>query len=114
MSHPGPDDKLPVLQAVQGLGATKDGHGIGDLVDAVTLDGWVRDYLAARPDAGDAALDLAFRFGVHAESRHAGRSFAEAEPELRSEWSSEKNRAAWDAVRDAVYAGFDRARDRRV
>ena len=51
--------------------------------------------------------------GVAAEGRYAGQSFVDCEPELRSEWSSEKNRAPWDAVRDAVWAGFDRARDRR-
>jgi hypothetical protein len=114
----GPDartgDDLPLLEVQQGLGTSKDGHGIGDLVDPVTLNGWVSDYLASQSDPGDGALDLAFRFGVRAEGRHAGRSFAEAEAELRSEWASEKNHSPWDAVREAAYAGFDRARDRRV
>lgn len=104
------DDTLPVLDAARGLTGSKDGRGIGELADAATVDAWATDYLAGRSDAGAGA---AFRFGVAAEARYAGQSFVEAEPGLRSEWSSEKNRAPWDDVRDAVWAGFDRARDRR-
>jgi hypothetical protein len=80
-------------------------------VDNETLGDWVRDYLAGRTDRED--LTVAFCFGATSEGRYAGLSFVEAEPELRSEWSSEKGRAPWDGVRDAVWAGFDRARDRR-
>ena len=105
-------DQLPILQVEQGLVGGKDGKGIGHLVDAQTIDGWVRAYLGER--AGNAVLEIAFRFGVEAEGRYAGQSFAEAEPMLRSEWSSERDRQPWDSVRDAVWAGFDRARDRRV
>ena len=105
-------DQLRIREAVQGLSASKDGRGIGDLVDAHTIDCWVREYLAAHQDGPQ--KDLAFRFGVGAEGRLAGQSFVEAEPELRSEWSSERARQPWDAVRDAVWAGFDRARDRRM
>jgi hypothetical protein len=79
------------------------------------VDGWVQDYLTARGEGVDAeAMNVAFRFGVRAEGRYAGQSFVEAEPELRSEWSSEHGRLPWDTVRDALWAGFDRARDRRM
>jgi hypothetical protein len=108
------DNQLPILQAAQGLAGSKDGKGIGDLADNVTIDGWVHDYLAGEGDPADRKrMGFAFRFGVHADGRYAGHSFMETEPELRSEWSSEKGRLPWDEVRDAVWAGFDRARDRR-
>lgn len=108
-------DELPILQVSQGVGGTKDGKGIGDVADGDTVKRWARDYLTghnADPNAN--VLTLAFGFGVRAESRFAGQSFVEAEAELRSEWSSQKEQLPWDVVRDSVWAGFDRARDRRV
>lgn len=110
-----PGDRLPIMEAAAGLSDSKDGKGIGDLVDRTIIAGWVREYLAARGDGADAeSLTGAFSFGVRAESRYAGQSFFEAEPELRSEWSSERGRLPWEGIREAVWAGFDRARDRRV
>jgi len=109
------DNQLPILQAAQGLAGSKDGKGIGDLADAATVDGWVHDYLTGTGDLTDEkGMAAGFRFGVNADGRYAGQSFVDSEPELRSEWSSEKGRGPWDAVRDAVWAGFDRARDRRA
>jgi hypothetical protein len=105
-------EQLPILQVEQGLVGGKDGKGIGHLADEHTIDGWVLAYLGER-DGGE-ILEPAFRYGVEAEGRYAGQSFVEAEPMLRSEWSSERDRQPWDVVRDAVWAGFDRARDRRV
>ncbi|MBA4064060.1 MAG: hypothetical protein C0501_10175 [Isosphaera sp.] len=107
------DDRLPMMQAVGGVPGSKDGKGIGELAGPDTVAGWVRDYLAGTDDA-DGRRAAGFRFGVGAEGRHAGRSFPEAEAEVRAEWASEKGRPPWEAVRDAVWAGFDRARDRRV
>src|SRR5581483_3176483 len=110
-----PEKQLPLVEAAAGLSGSKDGKGIGDLVDVATVDGWVQEYLAGRVDGVDAeAMNVAFRFGVRAEGRYAGQSFVDAEPELRSEWSSERGRLPWDGVRDAVWAGFDGARDRRM
>ena len=106
------DDTLPIRQVSGVLPGSKDGKGIGDLADDATVDGWVQDFFAGRPGDGD--QEAAFRFGARAEGRYAGRSFVEAESGLRSEWSSDKGRQTpWDRVRDAVWAGFDRARDRR-
>ena len=107
-----PDRALPLAHTAQGLAGSKDGKGIGDLVDDEMVDGWVREYLGGRSDG--MGLAIAFRFGVKAEGRYAGQSFVEAEPGLRSEWSSERGRLPWESVRDAVWAGFDRARDRRI
>ncbi len=108
------NNQLPLLQAAQGLASSKDGRGIGDLADADMIEGWTHDYLSGQGDPTDTkGLGGAFRFGVKADGRCAGQSFVESEPELRSEWSSEKGRLPWESVRDAVWAGFDRARDRR-
>jgi len=114
-SEPTQNQELPMMQAALGLIGSKDGKGIGDVADPETVAAWVRDYLAGQ----DASVDpiqtaAAFPFGVRAESRYAGQSFVEAEAEIRSEWSSEKNRKPWDTVREMVWAGFDRARDKRV
>ncbi len=107
--------QLPIFEAAQGLGASKDGKGLGDLAHPEMVDSWARDYLTGQGDPTDRmGLAAAFRFGVRADGRYAGQSFVETESQLRSEWSSEKGRAPWDAVRDAVWAGFDRARDRRA
>ncbi|MBA4188089.1 MAG: hypothetical protein C0467_08720 [Planctomycetaceae bacterium] len=104
-----------MMQAAQGLDSPKDGKGIGDLASAEVVDGWTHDYLSGEGDPADSrGLAAAFRFGIKADGRCAGLSFVESEPELRSEWSSEKGRPPWETVRDAVWAGFDRARDRRV
>jgi hypothetical protein len=104
--------ELSILEAAAALPNSKDGRGIGEFVDAKMLESWVNDYLAGQSDETGRAI--AFRFGVQAEGRFAGQSFVEAESELRSEWSSERVRLPWDGVRDAVWTGFDRARDRRM
>lgn len=115
------NDNLPLVEVSSGVSNSKDGKGIGDLVDAATILGWVREYLTARktsPEAGnevdEVGLAKAFQFGVRAEGRYAGQSFVEAEPQIRSEWSSERNQLPWESVRDCVWAGFDRARDRSL
>jgi hypothetical protein len=106
------ESTLGTMHVEQGLLGSKDGKGIGELADTETVDGWVRDYLAQH--AVGEEYGAAFRFGVLAEGRYAGQSFVEAEPTIRSEWSSERGQQPWDGVREAVWAGFDRGRDRRV
>lgn len=108
-------EKLPILEAAQGLNGSKDGTGIGGIAADGVVDGWASEYLITKgdPTDRDALLD-AFRFGVRADGWSAGQSFVDTEPKLRSEWSSQKNRLPWETVRDAVWAGFDRARDRRA
>jgi len=111
------DDRLSMAEVSGGVSNSKDGRGIGDLVDVKTIELWVRDYLHNR--AGQSELDEenllpAFQFGVRTEGHYAGQSFVEAEPEIRSEWSSQRGRLPWESVRDAVWSGFDRARDRTL
>lgn len=114
-NQPGVTDQLPILQVAGAISGPPTGQGIGSIVDPVTEAGWVRDYLAVRGGgATGGAVEVAFRFGVKAEGRHSGKSFVEAEPDIRAEWSSAPNRQPWDDLREAIWAGFDRARDQRV
>jgi hypothetical protein len=111
------ENPLPILEVSGGVSHAKDGKGIGDLVDVKTIETWVREYLKNRTDKDaieEEKLLSAFQFGVRTEGHFAGQSFIEAEPEIRSEWSSEKGRLPWDVVRDAIWSGFDRARDRTL
>jgi hypothetical protein len=111
------ENPLPIVEASGGVSHSKDGKGIGDLVDVNIIDLWVREYLSNR--TGEDSIDRenlvsAFQFGVRTEGRFAGQSFVEGEPEIRSEWSSERGHLPWESVRDAVWSGFDRARDRTL
>lgn len=110
------ENQLPIVEVSSGVSGS-DGRGIGHLVNAKTIEGWMQEYLARRTDTDaieSSKLVAAFQFGVRAEGRYAGQSFIEAEPEVRSEWSCERDRLPWESVRDAVWAGFDRARDRTL
>jgi hypothetical protein len=106
------ESTLSLLEAAAALPGAKDGSGIGQFLDSHTIDTWVKDYLGGRASANE--LEAPFRFGVLAEERFAGQSFVEAEAEIRSEWSAEVGQTPWADVRDAVWSGFDRAREHRV
>ena len=61
----------------------------------------------------------AYRFGHHAglDERYAGRSFDEAESELRTQWDSargEDSRHDWDAVRPFARDAYARGQEQRV
>lgn len=107
---------LPILEVSGGVVGGKDGTGIGQLVSAETVEGWVRDYLKQGGSSGldEAIVVAAFQHGVQSEFNCAGQTFVEAEPKIRAEWSSVRGQQPWEAVRDAVWAGFDRARNRNV
>lgn len=114
------ESRLAMAEVSGGVPGSKDGRGIGDLVDRKTIEEWARQYLAERGggresgEVEESSMVTAFQFGVRAEGPYAGQSFIEAEPQIRSEWSSARNQLPWECVRDAVWAGFDRARDRTM
>jgi hypothetical protein len=111
------ENPLPIVEVSGGVRHSKDGKGIGDLVDVETIDAWVGEYLSNRKITSNEdreVLAAAFQFGVRNEGPHAGQSFIEAEPEIRADWSSERGHVSWESVRDAIWAGFDRARDRTL
>jgi hypothetical protein len=108
---------LPIVEVSGGIPDSKGGAGIGNLVDAKTIAEWVSEYLGSRTrnrEIDESKLVLAFQFGVRTEGSYGGQSFIEAEPEIRAEWSCERGRLPWELVRDAVWGGFDRARDRTL
>ena len=108
------DRELPLHTVAGALSGTKDGKGVGDLVDEETVNEWTMSFLAgAEADSDDQSVEAAFRFGARMEGCFAPRSFVEAESDLRAEWAAGKGRVPWERVRSAVWAGFDRARDRR-
>jgi hypothetical protein len=82
------EEKQSFAEASSGVVGSKDGRGIGHLVDGETITNWLNDYLRSHPVAPELeqpVLLVAFQFGVRAESRYAGQSFVEGEPEIRSE-----------------------------
>ncbi len=114
ITHPDTEE-LPLRDVTAGVPALKGTDGLGDSVDPATLHAWTDEYLSERTYATTLeVLRAAFQFGVHAESRYPAKAFVDAEPELRADWTSTNDQSVWDNVRDAVWAGFDRARDRRV
>jgi hypothetical protein len=54
----------------------------------------------------------AYRFGTESASRHEGREWNEAEPELRRDWDryehKGESRSTWDQVKDAARDAWDR------
>jgi hypothetical protein len=88
------------------------GKGIGELLDPTTEDNWLRDRFGEREEPSTeeelAAQRRAYRFGLAAQSRFAGRMFRDVEPDLRRAWEGSGETAAWGTVREPVQAGFDR------
>jgi hypothetical protein len=107
---------LPILEVSGGVDGGKDGTGIGQLVDADTLEAWVHEYLkqSGKPEMDKGVVVAAFNHGVQSEVNYPGQTFIEAEPKIRAEWSSVRGRQPWEEVRDAVWGGFDRGRNRNV
>jgi len=77
-----------------------------------------RAYAGRQPQAGDLAYAEAephYRFGYGAglEARRAGRSWEEAEADLRARYrAAGADDDAWERIKRAVREGFDRARGR--
>jgi hypothetical protein len=73
-----------------------------------------REHFAAEPyyDPNFAFEDYlpAWRAGWEGRAKYAGRTFAEAERELKADfhWSRGESRLLWDQARDAVRAAWDR------
>ncbi len=90
------------------------GKGVGELIDPTTEDNWIRDYYAAEKNkpAGATADTYrpAVRYGLEGQRAHAGRSFDEAEADLRGGWEREHASTTglgWDHARGAVKHAFD-------
>lgn len=102
------------------------GKGIGELIDPTTEDNWLREYneteTAHGVKGGSSTSSTttrtaeeyrpAIRYGAESATKHAGKSYAEAETHLKSDW--EKTHAkttglAWDDAHRAVGHAYNRA-----
>ena len=80
---------------------------------------WWRENYRTRPYvSGDRGFDWyspAYRFGVEAALRYHGRSWTEAEPEMRDAWEAWEHRppdAEWVDVKESVHDAWDHLRGR--
>ncbi len=94
------------------------GKGVGELIDPTTVDNWLRDYSTKQKLAKGETADTyqpAYHYGVAASERHSGRTYDEAEKDLRSEWDAARGDAGleWDRACGAVQDAYDRARRER-
>lgn len=80
-------------------------------------DKWWADNFATRPyNVGRTEryeqLRPAYRYGFESAQHHVGRSFAEAEPDLRAGWDRYEHRgeheSKWDEIKDAVRDAWER------
>ena len=104
--------------AVGAIAGAFVGKGVAEAIDPTTEDQfWSAEY-AKRPyhDGGISYDEMrhAYRYGWEARSRHAGRSFGEAEPELRAGWEDARqgSRLEWDRARHAARDAWERVEER--
>lgn len=79
-------------------------------------DRYWRENFSSRPYASEGRnyddYRPAYRFGTESASRHQGRDWNEAEPELRRDWENYEHRgesrSTWDEVKDAARDAWDR------
>lgn len=83
-----------------------------------TVDRYWADNFTGRPYAigGFALFERfrpAYRYGWESARHHAGRTWDDAEPDLRQGWDRYEHRgehqSTWDEIRDAVKDAWDRA-----
>ena len=67
------DDALPILDSDVAIPGSKDGRGIGGVVDERRLDGWVKESLESYAIA--LGQEKAFKFGVRGIPFAGNRSF---------------------------------------
>jgi hypothetical protein len=98
----------------------------GDRVSPIRDEGWAASWetednywyenFSSRPYAlGPDYYDRfrpAFRYGFESASHHLGRSWEEAEPDLRAGWERYEHRgkdpSAWDEIKEAVRDAWNR------
>ncbi|MEO5824299.1 MAG: hypothetical protein ABIR59_00240 [Gemmatimonadales bacterium] len=90
------------------------GKGVAEAIDPTVEDAYWRDNYKSRPyAAGASAYDTyqpAYRHGWESYGRHKGRSFDEAEGDVRREWEETKHSAdmKWDQAKDATRDAWHR------
>jgi hypothetical protein len=100
--------------AVGAIAGGYAGKGIAESINPTAEDAYWRDNYATRPyvKQGESYDDYrdAYEYGWSSRSQHAGKTFDQAEGDLRSGWERSKSgaRRGWDKVRDAVKDSWDR------
>lgn len=91
------------------------GKGVAEAIDPTREDAYWRENYSGRPyvSQGSTYDDYgpAYGLGVDGVSRHPGRSFDDAEPELSRQWSARSGTSTlrWDNAREAARDGWNRA-----
>jgi uncharacterized protein (TIGR02271 family) len=90
------------------------GKGVAETIDPTAEDAYWRENYKTRSYARGtdySTLAPAYRYGWESRQRFAGKSFDEAEPQLRSDWDRQhgsKTGMAWDKAKMAVRDSWDR------
>ncbi len=90
------------------------GKGVEEMVDPTAHDSYWQENHARQPYAAGSSYDQyrgAYRTGYTGAGTHAGRTFDEAEGDLRHDYEATKDATAhgWDKAKDATRAAFDHA-----
>jgi hypothetical protein len=99
---------------VGGVAGGLAGHAAAESIDPTAEDAYWRDNYAKRPyfskDVPYDTYSPAYKYGWESRQRHAGRSFDEAEAELRAGWekSGDNARLTWDKARPATRDAWQR------
>ena len=84
------------------------GRGVAEMVEPKEHEAYWRKQYADRPYVTPGAsfddYGPAYRYGVESVRRHAGKTFDEAEAEMRHEWTSARgeSKLEWDAARHPI------------
>jgi hypothetical protein len=90
------------------------GKGVGELIDPTTEDNWIRNLLKKQPERASGWEDEAreaYRFGWRSEGRFAGKTFAQVETLLESEWRVQHPSRPWEDNRSHVRDGYEKGRE---
>lgn len=87
------------------------GKAAAELIDPTAHDAYWRENHPAQPYAMGMPFEdyqAAYRLGYESYHRHAGRTFEEAEADLRAEYEASGGRVAWDQAVPATRAAWNR------
>jgi phage tail tape-measure protein len=100
---------------VGGVAGGLAGKGVAESIDPTVEDRYWRANYGQRPYYDSQTsydhIRPAYRYGWESQSKHAGRSFDEAEPELARDWEAAKDHAklTWDKAKHATRDAWNRA-----
>jgi hypothetical protein len=103
--------------AVGALAGGLVGKGVAEMIDPTVEDAYWRDNYATRPYVGTGATyddyGPAYRYGVDSYSRYEGRTFDDAEPQLRNDWNRVRGTSSleWERAKHATKDSWQRISD---